>query len=101
MPATGAQVRSASPVRGPAARLNLVGGRLAALPSASDPEVAPREDSARHGPCNHRLADAQCGEGDADGGGRVSGSEVKRYSGAAVTLAARWPNRRCQRANLI
>ena len=85
----GMLIRSASPMFVSASLPDLSGKAMAVLTAASGDEVASWDERAEHGMFTHHLLDALYGSGDADGDGRVTVAETKRYLDRHLTRAAR------------
>ena len=97
----GGLIRNASPVYVEASLPTGVAGKVTSLTAASGKQVASWDVEAGHGMFTHHLLDALYGGGDADGDGRVTAAEAKRYLDRHMTRAARRQHRRVQQASLI
>ena len=82
-------IENASPVYVSAALPTTVAGAMTVLTAASGGQLASWDTAAGHGMFTHHLLDALYGKGDADGDGRVSAAEAKRYLDRHMTRAAR------------
>ena len=78
-----------------------VGDKVMSLTAASGKQVASWDEKARHGLFTHHLLDALYGRADADGDGKVTAAEAKRYLDRHMTRAARRQHRRVQQASLV
>ena len=97
----GGLIRNASPVFVEATLPEGVGGKVTSLTAAMGKQVASWDEEARHGLFTLHLLDALYGGGDADGDGRVTAAEAKRYLDRHMTRAARRQHRRIQQASLV
>ena len=97
----GSLIRNASPVFVAATLPEGVGGKLTSLTAAMGDQVASWDEEARHGLFTLHVLDALYGGGDADGDGRVTAAEAKRYLDRHMTRAARRQHRRIQEASLV
>ena len=97
----GMLIENASPVYVSAALPTAVAGAMTVLTAASGSQLASWDATAGHGMFTHHLLDALYGEGDADGDGRVSAAEAKRYLDRHMTRAARRTYKRNQVASLL
>ena len=97
----GGLIGNASPVFVEASLPEGVGDKVTSLAAASGKQVASWDEKARHGLFTHHLLDALYGDGDADGDGRVTAAEAKRYLDRHMTRAARRQHRRIQQASLV
>ena len=97
----GGLIRNASPVFVEATLPEGVGDKVTSLAAASGKQVASWDEEERHGLFTYHLLDALYGGGDADGDGKVTAAEVKRYLDRHMTRAARRQHRRVQRASLV
>ena len=97
----GGLIRNASPVFVEATLPEGVGDNVMSLTAASGKQVASWDEDARHGLFTHHLLDALYGGADADGDGRVTAAEAKRYLDRHMTRAARRQHRRVQQASLV
>ena len=90
----------ASPVFPTAALPEAVADGVAVLSAGGVDQLASWDDDAGHGMFTHHLLDALYGRGDADGDGRVTAVEAKKYLDRHMTLAAWLQHRVKQTANL-
>ena len=97
----GMLIENASPVYVSAALPTAVAGAMTVLTAASGGQLASWDTTAGHGMFTHHLLDALYGKGDADGDGRVSAAEAKRYLDRHMTRAARRAYKRNQVASLL
>ena len=97
----GMLIENASPVYVSAALPTTVAGAMTVLTAASGGQLASWDTAAGHGMFTHHLLDALYGKGDADGDGRVSAAEAKRYLDRHMTRAARRAYKRNQVASLL
>lgn len=97
----GMLIENASPVYVSAALPTTVAGAMTVLTAASGSQLASWDATAGHGMFTHHLLDALYGKGDADGDGRVSAAEAKRYLDRHMTRAARRTYKRNQVASLL
>ena len=97
----GRLIEDASPVYVSAALPTTVVGAMTVLTAASGGQLASWDTAAGHGMFTHHLLDALYGKGDADGDGRVSAAEAKRYLDRHMTRAARRAYKRNQVASLL
>ena len=97
----GMLIENASPVYVSAALPTAVGSVMTVLTAASAGQLASWDTTAGHGMFTHHLLDALYGKGDADGDGRVSAAEAKRYLDRHMTRAARRAYKRNQVASLL
>ena len=95
----GMLIENASPVYVSAALPTAVAGAMTVLTAASGGQLASWDTTAGHGMFTHHLLDALYGKGDADGDGRVSAAEAKRYLDRHMTRAARRAYKRNQVAS--
>lgn len=96
----GGLIGAASPVYVAAALPKNFSDKIVSLTAATGKQIASWDEKARHGLFTHHLLDALYGGGDADGDGRVTASEAKRYLDNRMTRAARRQHRRVQNASL-
>ena len=94
----GMLIDAASPVYVQASLPEVAGGKLTVLSAASGKELASWDKKSGHGMFTHHLLDALYGKGDADGDGRVTAREAKRYLDRHMTRAAKRTYKRRQHA---
>ena len=97
----GGLIRDASPVYVSAEMPLGTGGKVTALTAATGKQIASWDAEARHGLFTHHLLNALYGKGDADGDGKVTAKETKRYLDRWMTRAARRTHKRIQEASLL
>ena len=97
----GTLIKNASPVYVSAALPTTVGSAMTVLTAASSGQLASWDTAASHGMFTHHLLDALYGKGDADGDGRVTATEAKRYLDRHMTRATRRAYKRNQVASLL
>ena len=97
----GGLIRDASPVYVSAELPSGAGEKVTSLTAATGKQIASWDAEARHGLFTHHLLNALYGKGDADGDGRVTAKEAKRYLDRWMTRAARRTHKRIQEASLL
>ena len=97
----GGLIRDARPVYISAELPSGAGEKVTSLTAATGKQIASWDAEARHGLFTHHLLNALYGKGDADGDGKVTAKEAKRYLDRWMTRAARRTHKRIQEASLL